>query len=685
MNSLAPPVLDAPTATAEAPVRRAAKPSSAPDPVIVLRDLVKTYTSEAGEVRAVRGVNLVIERGDFVAIMGSSGSGKSTMMNIVGCLDQPTSGTYLLDGVDTSDLDADELADLRNQKLGFVFQGFNLLSRTTALENVELPLIYSTRRLGPDQRTEAAEHELTRVGLGQRLDHHPNELSGGQQQRVAIARSLVNRPAVLLADEPTGNLDSETSDEIMKLFRELNEAGLTIIMVTHEPDIAAHARRTVVMRDGQIRSDERREPPASDLQFTPPFHGHSLFGLFYLALNILSTSTRALLRNKLRTFLTALGIIIGVGAVIAMVAIGKGASSMIEDQIRGLGNNTLTVFSGQVFSGGVYRGYGGPGTLTVADAEAIKSEVTGVTGVSPETRSTERYQTEGINWSGNVVGVAPSYFYIRDWPVAQGATFTDEDVRGMATVAVIGQTVADRMFPDGEAVGRTLTLSNIPFQVVGVLNKKGAAPWGADQDDVVIIPYTTSMKRIIGTTKLRTINVKIESSDRMPSAQQQINLLIRERHNIPDPSMDDFSVRTSDEFIRMATQTSRVMTALLGSIAGVSLLVGGIGIMNIMLVSVTERTREIGIRRAVGARGRDIRLQFIVEAIVLSTIGGAIGVGLGIGTAHLLTKYFSWPAEVSTTSVATAFGVSFAVGVLFGFFPAHKAAGLNPIEALRHE
>ena len=677
-----PTVVNPPAAT---PARDATSTASPQDAVLVLSDLIKPYSSEAGEVRAVRGVNLTIERGDFVAIMGSSGSGKSTMMNILGCLDQASSGTYLLDGVDTSDLDANELADLRNQKLGFVFQGFNLLSRTTALENVELPLIYSTRRLSPDQRQDDAENELERVGLGQRLDHHPNELSGGQQQRVAIARSLVNRPAVLLADEPTGNLDTQTSEDIMRLFRELNDAGLTIIMVTHEPDVAAHARRTVIMRDGQIRSDERREPPAVVTAPPAPPRGHSFFGFIYLALNILSTSIRALLRNKLRTFLTALGIIIGVGAVIAMVAIGRGASSMIEEQIRGLGNNTLTVFSGQVFRGGVYRGYGGPGTLTVADAEAIEREIGDATGVSPEVRSNERYAAEGKNWAGNVRGVSPSYFFIRDWPIIQGSSFTDEDVRSMGTVALIGQTVLDRMFPEGNAIGRTLRISNIPFQVIGVLGKKGAAPWGEDQDDIVIIPYTTCMKRIIGTTWLRTINVKINAADKMSGSQEQINLLLRERHKISNPDMDDFSVRTSDEFIRMATQTSRVMTALLGSIAGVSLLVGGIGIMNIMLVSVTERTREIGIRRAVGARGRDIRLQFIVEAIVLSTLGGAIGVGLGIGTAHLLTEYFSWPAEVSSTSVITAFGVSFAVGVLFGYFPAHQAAALNPIEALRHE
>ncbi|MGI8604395.1 MAG: ABC transporter permease [Verrucomicrobiales bacterium] len=653
--------------------------------VISLCDLEKTYVSEAGEVHALRGVSLEIQRGDFVAIMGSSGSGKSTLMNILGCLDHPTAGTYLLDGVDSSDLDSDQAADLRNRKLGFVFQGFNLLPRTTAAENVELPLIYSSRRMRPEERHAAAEDQLEAIGLGERLDHVPNELSGGQQQRVAIARALINKPAVLLADEPTGNLDSSTSEEIMSLFRELNSRGITIIMVTHERDIAAHARRTVVMRDGKIQSDVRRADPVAIAANDGGDKGRSLFGWLYLALNILSTSFRALTRNKLRTFLTALGIIIGVAAVIAMVAIGRGASAMVENQIRSMGDNMLLIFSGQVFSGGMYRGFGGSGTLSVQDAEAIEQEVTGVIAVSPEVRSGERYAAEGKNWFGTVRGVSPSYLEVRDWPCREGTFFTDEDVSSMGAVALLGQTVADRMFPEGEAVGRTLRVAQIPFEVIGVLAKKGATPWGEDQDDIVLVPYTTAMKRIIGTTKLRAINVKVSSSEDLPIAQEQTNLLLRDRHKIDDPSEDDFSVRTQDEFIRMATQTSRVMTVLLGSIAGVSLLVGGIGIMNIMLVSVTERTREIGIRRAVGARGRDIRLQFIVEAIVLSTVGGLIGIGLGIGTAHLLTKYAGWPALISPGSIFVSFGVSFAVGVLFGYFPAHKAAALNPIDALRHE
>ncbi len=656
------------------------------DTVILLQNLQKTYASEAGEVHAVRGVDLEIRRGDFVAIMGSSGSGKSTMMNILGCLDQPSGGKYLLDGVDVGVLDSDELADLRNRKLGFVFQGFNLLSRTTAVENVELPLIYSSSRLSTDQRHDAAEHGLERVGLGKRLDHFPNELSGGQQQRVAIARSLINRPSVLLADEPTGNLDSATSEEIMKLFRELNAEGITIIMVTHEPDVAAHARRTVVMRDGLIRSDERREEPAPPVRAVTKPLKRSLFGFAHLAANIFSTSFRALFRNKLRTFLTALGIIFGVGAVIAMVAIGRGASALVENQYRAMGDNMLLIFSGQVFSGGMYRGFGGPGTLTVEDAEVISHEATGVVAVSPETRSNERYAAEGKNWYGNVRGVSPEYFTVRDWPLADGIFFDDEDVDSMSTACVIGQTVADRMFTEGEpVVGRTLRISEIPFQVVGVLSKKGAAPWGEDQDDVVLVPYTTSMKRIIGTTKLRQISVKCASREHLPIAREQIENLLRDRHNISDPSMDDFSVRTQDEFIQMATATSRVMTVLLGAIAGVSLLVGGIGIMNIMLVSVTERTREIGIRRAVGARSRDVLLQFLVEAIVLSSVGGALGIALGLGGAAAMKEYFGWPTIVSGTSIAVSFGVSFGVGVLFGFFPAVKASGLNPIEALRHE
>jgi macrolide transport system ATP-binding/permease protein len=666
----------------------AGSPPSAPQPVIVLRDLHKTYATDAGEVHAVRGVNLVINQGDFVAIMGSSGSGKSTMMNILGCLDQPTSGTFLLDGVDVGDLDSNQLSVLRNRKLGFVFQGFNLLARTTAMENVELPLVYSPRSLSRDERDDAAEAELTRVQLAERLDHFPNELSGGQQQRVAIARALVNQPAVLLADEPTGNLDSATSEEIMRLFRELNESGITIIMVTHESDIAAHARRTVVMRDGQIRSDDRREPEAAAPRRATADNRPTLIGWVRLLFNILSTSARALLRNKMRTVLTALGIIIGVASVIAMVAIGRGASAAVEKQIRAMGDNMLLVFSGQVFSGGMFRGYGGSGTLSLDDLEAIRREVTGVLAISPELRSTERYTAGGNNWYGSVLGVSQEYFQVRDWPLAAGTIFNEEDVQTMSSTAVIGLTVVNRMFPDEtpeSVIGKTLRVGGIPFQVIGVLSKKGATPWGQDQDDTVIIPFTTSMKRVIGTTKIRQLNVKMASAAVMPVAKEQINSLLRDMHNVSDPSKDDFSVGAQDEFIQMATESTRTMTLLLGGIAGISLLVGGIGIMNIMLVSVTERTREIGIRRAVGARARDIRMQFLIEAVVLSIVGGAIGIATGFGSAHALEHFQNIPVVISTNSILLSFGVSCAVGILFGYFPAHKAARLNPIEALRHE
>jgi putative ABC transport system permease protein len=402
--------------------------------------------------------------------------------------------------------------------------------------------------------------------------------------------------------------------------------------------------------------------------------------------NVFSTSARALLRNKLRTVLTALGIIIGVAAVIAMVAMGKGASSAVEKQIRSMGDNMLVIFSGQVFKGGMYRGHGGSGTLTLEDEQAIQQEVKGILATSPETRSTERYAAGGKNWYGTVRGVSPEYFQVRDWQLVSGDVFGEEDVRTMNTVAVLGQTVVDRMFPDDPNVlGKTLRIGGIPFQILGVLSKKGSAIWGEDQDDVVLIPHTTSMKRVIGTTKLRVINVKVESLASMALAREQINSLLRDRHNISNPDEDDFSVGTQDEFIAMATASTRTMTILLGSIAGISLLVGGIGIMNIMLVSVTERTREIGIRRAVGAKGRDVRMQFLVEAIVLSTLGGILGIALGVGTAKVLSSSFEFPVVISTASILISFCVSCLVGVIFGYFPAHKASGLNPIEALRHE
>lgn len=394
---------------------------------------------------------------------------------------------------------------------------------------------------------------------------------------------------------------------------------------------------------------------------------------------------RALRRNKMRTALTMLGMIIGVAAVIAMVGIGQGAKAQVESQIASMGQNVIIIFSGSVTRSGIHTGWGSAGTLTIEDAEAIQREVPGVIGVSPEVRSGSQIAAGNQNWFTQVLGESPDYFQIRQWPVVEGAPFTDQDVRSANKVAVIGKTIADQLFPGEDPLGQVIRIKNVPFVVVGVLAPKGLSMMGQDQDDVIIIPYTSAMKRVQGVTTLRSMLVQVAKPTMLITAQQQITELLRQRHKIGPGKDDDFTVRTQLEIAEMATATARTMTTLLGAIASVSLIVGGIGIMNIMLVSVTERTREIGIRMAVGARSRDILLQFLIEAVTLSVIGGLIGIGLGIGASNLLAAKMNWPTLTSPTAVAVAFAFSAAVGIFFGFYPARKAALLDPIEALRYE
>ena len=391
---------------------------------------------------------------------------------------------------------------------------------------------------------------------------------------------------------------------------------------------------------------------------------------------------RALRRNKLRSILTALGIIIGVGAVIAMVSIGNGAKSQVEAQVASLGQNVVTVFSGSFTSGGMRGGWGSAPTLSVDDALAIAADVPNVVGVSPEVRDRNQILANGLNWNTQVLGESPDYPEIRSWKIAEGNVFSEQDVRSVAKVAVIGKTVADQLFPDGSAVGQSIRIRNIPFKVVGQLEPKGFNLFGQDQDDIVIVPYTSHMKRLSRRTNVNSILVQAASPNAIERVQQDINDLLTQRRNGKEP---DFTVRSQVELAQTATATTRTMTVVLGITAGISLVVGGIGIMNIMLVSVTERTREIGIRLAVGAHGRDVLLQFLIEAIILSSLGGLIGIALGIGSSQLVSKLNDWPVLVSTTSVVTAFAVSAAIGMFFGFYPARKAAHLDPIDALRYE
>jgi len=394
---------------------------------------------------------------------------------------------------------------------------------------------------------------------------------------------------------------------------------------------------------------------------------------------------RALRRNKMRSVLTTLGIIIGVGAVIAMVGIGNGAKSQVEAQIASLGQNVVLIFSGNFSSGGVRSGWGGAGTLTVDDAEAIAHEVPGVVYVSPEVRDRQQVLGNGLNWNTTVLGESADYLAIRDWPLADGAMFTDQDVRSTAKSCIIGQTIANELFPNDDPVGQVLRIRNIPFRILGVLARKGMSVMGSDQDDVVVIPYTSLMKRVSRRTNLSSIMVQTESS--IPSAKVQADIadLLRQRHRLGAGRDDDFTIRGQEEIAAAATATTKTLTVLLGAIASVSLFVGGIGIMNIMLVSVTERTREIGIRMAVGAHGRDILLQFLAEAITLSSLGGILGILLGVGSAKLLSAVAGWPTLISSGSIIIAFLFSAAVGVFFGFYPARKAAQLDPIDALRYE
>ena len=588
----------------------------------------------------------------------------------------------------------DQLAAVRSRSIGFVFQGYNLLARTSAAHNIELPLVYSGER----RRDRPSHALLEAVGLPQRGGHTPNELSGGEQQRVAIARSLVNAPSIILADEPTGNLDSAMSDEIMDIFLALNRAGITILMVTHEESVAAYARRLVKFKDGVIVSDEPvndRRPgsaggPRIDVARIRTVTARSsttrrgVLSPGELWENIRSAA-RSLLQNKMRAVLTILGILIGVGAVIAMVSVGQGATAGVTQRIQGLGSNFLTVMPGSANVGGVRQGFGSVSTLTIDDAAAIKAGVAGIAGVEPEANSRQQLKYQKNNWQTSLVGTSADYPVVRNWDVSSGAFFTEEDNRAKRNVVVLGQDVVTNLFADEDPVGRVVKISGASFRVIGVLTKKGAGGGYFSQDDTALIPINTMYARFRHQRDVRSIGMTAVDKDHIEQVKADVTALLQSRHRIQEGAAADFSIVTQQDVLQTVQGVSQIMTLLLGSIGGISLLVGGIGIMNIMLVSVTERTREIGIRKALGARRRDIMSQFLVEAIILSGLGGFLGWGLGAVAGQLIAKFGKMTVVLTMGTVGLALGFSIAVGLFFGIYPARKASRMDPIQALHFE
>jgi len=716
--------------------------------VIEVRDLVRTYQTGDVSVHALRGVTLRIERGEFVAIMGSSGSGKSTLMSIIGCLDRPTAGSYRFEGVDVAGCSETELANIRSERIGFVFQSFNLLARTSAIENTALPLFYAPQSPSTAERNERARHALELLGLSHRENNTPAQLSGGEQQRVAIARALINSPSVLLADEPTGNLDTRNSHDIMQTLARFNrEQGVTIVVVTHEPDIAAYAGRVITMRDGLVVSDERKSAAAgtdSMVRTTPQPNGGARSrgvmgaiaerrGFLTFVTMIGGAALQALARNKMRSALTMLGVFIGVAALIAMVAVGQGANEAVKAQLASLGTNMFIVVPGSRSIGGSRGGFGSATTLTVTDAEAIRRELPSVALVSYMIRQGGQVQYGDQNWTTGIQAVTATYPDITNWRIESGRSISEQDVANAALVAVLGHTVYLQLFGENaDAIGARVLVKGIPLRVVGVYAAKGQSAMGQDQDDVVMIPFTTGERKVLGvaapTTSTSTatttattsgsnsittaaptvgtlypslanpygiaprltgfvnvIYVQAVGAADVDKAVDDVTQLLMRRHHIQNDNDADFNVRNLSQIASAAEGSAKIMAALLAVVASISLLVGGIGIMNILLVSVTERTREIGLRMAIGAQRVQVLLQFLAEAVILSVTGGLAGIAFGVLVTQAIARIAEWPTLVSLTAIVVGFLFSAAIGIFFGYYPARKAARLNPIEALRYE
>jgi len=644
-------------------------------PLLELKGVSREYPAGQGSFAALRDISLTIQAGECVAIMGPSGSGKSTLMNILGLLDRPTSGCYRVAGRNVSELSADELAALRRARFGFIFQRYNLLSSLTALANVEVPAVYSGKHT--TERHRRAQELLDRFKLTDRAHHRPTQLSGGQQQRVSIARALMNGGEIILADEPTGALDSHSGEEVLSVLRELHAEGHAIIFVTHDPKVAARAERIVTLEDGAIVSDRR-------VSISPPAHPEVPPGrrdlprahtgpAMVAALHAALLSLRA---HRMRSFLTMLGIIIGIASVVSVVALGIGGREKVLGEIRALGTNTLDIYPGR---GGGDEKAASINTLIASDATELGLQ-SYVDSVSPLVSSTASLRSGSVSVSGAINGVGAQYFRVHPFEVQAGSAFTQEDVRELSQVAVIDDKASERLFAGEDPIGRVILIGNMPSRVIGVAKPAGAM-FASGGTLNVWLPYTSVIGRLTGPIPLRSITVRVRDDTSMEQATAAVTDLLTRRHG-----MKDFFFFNTDTIRKSVESATTTMTLLISSIAVISLIVGGIGVMNIMLVSVTERTREIGIRMAVGARQRDIRQQFLIEAMLVCVIGGALGIILALVIGVIISHTSSpVPMVFSPASIVAALMVSTLIGIGFGYFPARQAAALDPVAALARE
>ena len=650
--------------------------------MIEISHLSKKYELGGGTVYALRDISINIGPTEFVAIMGRSGSGKSTLLHILGLLDIPSGGSYKLFGREVSHLSEDELAIYRRQTLGFIFQQFHLLPRLEALENVAMPLLYS----GKTGLKSTPETLMADVNLSDRMHHRPSEMSGGQQQRVAIARSLVNAPRMLLADEPTGNLDTASQHDILMLLKEMHDSGLGVIVVTHDEEVAEQTNRVIKLQDGNVVSDKSKKKliVRGDIA-PPPVEPGIKQNSFKYFMQHLGEGYRAVLANKLRSALSMLGIMIGVASVIAMLALGRGAQQSIEAQLKSLGANVMVLRPNVVRVGGVAQESGSPARITHEDIAWVRDRTPGVKAVSGNVTSRGQVSYGNKNWNTQVQGVGVDYATIRAATPFIGRMFTEKENQARARVALLGLTVVRELYGTENPIGTYIKVNKVNFQVIGVMPEKGGTGF-RDQDDVVVIPLATAMHRLMGKVYIDSLDIEGDGKNDLDDLGEAVKRSMYSRHRIPVSMQEDaYQVMNLADIRAAVTATSSTMGALLASIAAVSLLVGGIGIMNIMLVSVTERTKEIGLRKAVGARRRDILFQFLIETLAVSLSGGALGLILGVLISLGMSSLAGWSTSISGFSVVLSVLFSVVVGLVFGIYPARKAAGLNPIEALRPE